>query len=78
MDALIKTLTKHGNSLALILDKPILELLDIKSDTHLSITTDGKSLILSPVRDTERSEKLAKVRAHINQKYESAFKKLAD
>jgi antitoxin component of MazEF toxin-antitoxin module len=76
--ALIKTLTKHGDSLALILDKPILELLDIEPDTALSVTTDGKSLNISPIRDTERLEKLSEVRASVNKKYGSAFRKLAD
>jgi antitoxin component of MazEF toxin-antitoxin module len=75
---MIKTLTKHGNSLALILDKPILELLNIQPQTPITITTDGKSLILSPVQDVEHSEKLAKIRAKINEKYETTFKKLAD
>ncbi|MDR3230958.1 MAG: hypothetical protein LBT65_05935 [Synergistaceae bacterium] len=75
---MIKTLTKHGNSLALILDKPILELLNIEPETPISVTTDGKSLILSPIQDRERSEKLTKVRARVNKKYETTFKKLAE
>ena len=41
---MIKTLTTHGNSAALIIDKPILELLDISSSTPLKLVTDGKSL----------------------------------
>ena len=75
---MIKTLTKHGNSLALILDKPILELLNIDLDTPISISTDGKSLTLSPVFDVKRDEKLTKIQAKINKKYETTFKKLAD
>lgn len=59
---MIKTLTKHGNSLALIIDKPILELLEMDAETPISITTDGKALILSPVRDMEREEKLMRIR----------------
>ena len=73
---MIKTLTKHGNSLALILDKPILELLNINADTPISISTDGKSLTLSPVFD-KRDDKLAKIRAKLNKKYETTFRKLA-
>ena len=75
---MIKTLTKHGNSLALILDKPVLELLNIDADTPILISTDGKSLTLSPVFDVERDEKLKKIRAKINKKYETTFRKLAD
>ena len=75
---MIKTLTKHGNSLALILDKPILELLNIDADTPISISTDGKTLTLSPVFDVKRDEKLAQIRTKINNKYETTFRKLAD
>jgi antitoxin component of MazEF toxin-antitoxin module len=80
---MIKTLTKHGNSLALILDKPILDLLGIEPETPISISTDGKSLILSPIQEastqaTEREKKLTGIRARVNKKYEKTFKKLAD
>ena len=75
---MIKTLTKHGNSLALILDKPILELLNIDADTPVSISTDGKALTISPVFDVNRDDKLMKIRERINNKYETTFRKLAD
>ena len=48
---MVKTLTKHGNSLALVIDKPILELLKIDADTPLEITTDGTSLVVSPASE---------------------------
>ena len=43
-----KKLVRHGNSAALILDKPVLELLNVTMDTPLEITTDGRSLVISP------------------------------
>ena len=43
---MIKTLTSHGNSAALVIDKAILELPGISMSTPLKITTDGKSLIV--------------------------------
>ena len=39
-----KTLIKHGNSLALVIDKPILEMLQISADTPLELRTDGDSI----------------------------------
>jgi len=30
---MVKTLIKHGNSLALVIDKPLLEMLKISADT---------------------------------------------
>ena len=35
-----KKLIRHGNSAALILDKPILDLLNVTMDTPLEISTD--------------------------------------
>jgi antitoxin component of MazEF toxin-antitoxin module len=46
---LVKKLSKHGNSLALVIDKPILELLGIDENTELIISTNGRELTASPV-----------------------------
>lgn len=49
--ALIKKLTKYGNCFALVIDRPILNLLGIEVDTPLEITTpDGKRLEIKPVK----------------------------
>lgn len=47
---MIKKLSAIGNSLGLIIERPILELLDITKDTALEIKTDGEALIIRPVR----------------------------
>ena len=54
---MVKTLTKHGNSYALIIDKPIMDLLKIDSETSLEVTTDGKSLLVTPVADPARRKR---------------------
>jgi hypothetical protein len=46
--AILKTLSAVGNSFALLLDRPILELLGISRDTPLEISTDGVRLIITP------------------------------
>jgi antitoxin component of MazEF toxin-antitoxin module len=51
---MIKRLSRHGNSLALVLDKGILELLKIAPETPLEITTDGERLIVQPVKKTTK------------------------
>jgi len=43
-----KKLVRHGNSAAIILDKPILDLLNLTMDTPLEISTDGQSIVISP------------------------------
>lgn len=74
---MIKNLTKHGNSMALIIDKPILELLNIAEDTPLEISTDGASLTISPVKDKKRLKKLEKTLSKVNKKYGKALKNMA-
>ena len=59
---MIKTLTKHGNSYALIIDKAILQLLRIRPDSPLEISTDGQALIVQPIRDARQRRRLEKVR----------------
>ena len=75
---MIKNLTKHGNSLALVIDRPVLDLLKIDADTPLDISTDGQVLIISPVRDAERQKKFKKALETTNRRYGKALKKLAD
>ncbi len=45
---MLKKLVKYGNSNALILDKAILELLNIQEGATVKIHTDGTSIIISP------------------------------
>jgi antitoxin component of MazEF toxin-antitoxin module len=73
-----KTLIRHGNSLALVIDKPILEMLDISADTPLEVTTDGDSLLVSPVRDKARQKKLRASLEKINRKFGDDLKRLAE
>ncbi len=75
---MIKKLTKHGNSLALVIDRGVLDLLNIDADTPLEISTDGKRLTVSPVRDEERKKKFDSALAKVNQRYGRMLKKLAD
>lgn len=56
---MIKKLVRHGNSRALIIDKPILELLGANENSEFTITTDGKSLTVTPVSADEEERRLA-------------------
>ena len=75
---MIKNLVKHGNSWAVVIDKPILELLKIEPESSLELTTDGKSITISPHVETSAKSKVRAARAKINQKHSKAFKKLAE
>ncbi len=47
---MIKKLSAIGNSLGIIIERPILDLLDITKDTPLEIRTDGEALIIRPAK----------------------------
>ena len=72
-----KKLTKHGNSLALVIDKAILELLDIDADTPLKITTNGRELLIIPTRDDALDDFEAALQ-RANDKYARMRKRLAE
>ncbi len=73
-----KCLTRHGNSLALVIEKPILELLGADADTAFEITTDGQALVLTPVQSKQRREAFERALEKTNRKYEKALKRLAE
>jgi antitoxin component of MazEF toxin-antitoxin module len=75
---MVKMLTKHGNSLALVLDKPVLELMNIDADTPLEISTDGHRLIISPQRDEGRSRRFRASASKMAKRYEKTLKRLAE
>ena len=75
---MIKRLTKHGNSLALVIDRSILELLRIDAETPLSISTDGECLVISPARDAARQRRFRRALEKVNTRYARALRKLAE
>jgi antitoxin MazE len=74
---MLKKLVSHGNSAALIIDKPILELLKVDMDTPLEITTDGNNLLISPVRDGKRGKKFLTALETVNRKHGLTLGRLA-
>lgn len=75
---MIKTLTKHGNSLALVIDKAVLELLKIDGDTPLDVSTDGQVLVITPVRDIRHRRKFKAALESVNRRYGRTLKRLAE
>ncbi len=73
---MIKNLTKHGNSLAFIIDKPILELIGASADTPFEVTTDGEALIFSPVKNPNDKKNFTDALSMTNKRYGRALRKL--
>lgn len=74
---LIKTLTKHGNSFALVIDKPILDLLSIDPETPLKISTENGALTIKPATPDEVKERFGDSLKEMNKRYGKMLKNLA-
>ena len=74
---MVKKLAKHGNSLALVIDRPVLDLLGIDADTALEISTDGRVLIIAPTQDEGRKREIDEALEHANRQYGGALRNLA-
>ena len=74
---MIKKLVSHGNSAALIIDKPILEILHVDMETPLEISTDGRNLIISPVEDGRREKKFKAALEKVNKLHGKTLQRLA-
>jgi antitoxin component of MazEF toxin-antitoxin module len=75
---MIKKLIRHGNSAALVIDKPIMEMLHITNDTAFELSTDGKNIILSPQVEKTQEKNILDSLEKINKKYGSVLKKLGE
>ena len=73
-----KRLTKTGNSLALVLDRPLLEATGIGAETTVEVSTNGDVIVISPVRTKKRALKLGSALEEINARYAGVFKRLAE
>ena len=75
---MVKRLTQHGNSAALVIDKPVLELLHITMRTPLELETDGKNLIISPLRNAKRVSRFRSALQAVNRRHGKTLKALAE
>jgi len=75
---MVKRLIQHGNSVALVIDKPIMEMLKITNETTFEISTDGKNLILSPQVEHTQEKNILNSLEKINKKYGTVLKRLGE
>jgi antitoxin component of MazEF toxin-antitoxin module len=73
----LKHLTRQGNSLAVIIDKPILDMLDITEQTPLKLNVDGRKIILEPISEEEVERRFTTAADKVEKKFGRMFKRLA-
>ena len=62
----------------MVIDKPILELLHATPETSFEIITDGRSLVLTPIREEEDEKKFDEAVEMLHERFGRAMKKLAE
>jgi antitoxin MazE len=72
-----KKLSAIGNSLGLIIEKPILELLKFTKDTELEMTTDGQSLTIRPAKAMTKKKRIRESTKRLMAVHDETLKKLA-
>jgi antitoxin component of MazEF toxin-antitoxin module len=75
---MVKKLIQHGNSAALVIDKPIMEMLHITNETFFELTTDGKNIILSPQNTVTQENTILESLQKINKKYGNVLRRLGE
>lgn len=73
-----KKLVKHGNSLALLIEKPLLKILGIDEQTNLHIKIEGNSLIVEAEGNRQaRKHEIREIAQEIMDQYDPVFRKLS-
>ena len=72
-----KNLTIIGNSLGIIIEKPILDLLGINRETQLEMITDGRRLIIEPVKEENRTAKIKAATRRVMKNHDKTLRELA-
>ena len=75
---MIKTLTRTGNSLALVIDKGLLEATGITASSPLEVSTDGDVIVISPVRSKKKTARIRAILHDLDRQHAGAFKRLAE
>lgn len=75
---MIKTLQKHGNSQALVIDKALLDAMGITAETPLQVTVSGGALVITPANVGVGRERVKNTITKLRPRYGKMLKKLAE
>jgi antitoxin component of MazEF toxin-antitoxin module len=75
---MIKRLTTSGNSIALVLDRELLDEAQIDPDKPVEVSASGGVIVISPVRDAARQKRFKEVAGSVARRHAAAFKRLAE
>ena len=75
---MIKTLKRHGNSMALVIEKPMMEALGITAEPPLQVTVNGNALVVTPANVGVGPERMKAITKELRKRYGPMLKRLAD
>ena len=73
-----KKLTRTGNSVALVLDRDLLEATGMDADSSVEVSTHGDAILVRPARTKKRKSRIQEVVSDAHRRYGPVFKKLAE
>lgn len=74
---MVKKLARLGNSSALILDRAILDLMEINADSLLKVQVEGRRLVVEPVGEAEAKKRFRESLNRTGKKNAELFRRLA-
>lgn len=74
---MVRLLQKHGNSVALVFDKTLLEALNMTPDTPVQLTVHGTSITVTPVNVGVPQDELDAAIERLRPRYKRMLKSLA-
>jgi len=75
---MIKMLQKLGNSMALVIEQPVMDALGITEQTPLQVTVSGNALVVTPANVGVGPERAKKAIKALRKRYGPMLKRLAD
>ncbi len=73
-----KRLSRSGDSVAIVLDKPLLEAVGVDAGSEVDVSTNGDVIVITPVRDSAQRRKLEKILDELDDEYAGVFRRLAE
>jgi antitoxin component of MazEF toxin-antitoxin module len=74
---MVKTLQKHGNSHALLIDRALMEAMGITEESRLQVTVSGQSLVVTPADVGVGKGEVAKSVKKLRRRYGKMLRNLA-
>jgi antitoxin component of MazEF toxin-antitoxin module len=74
---LVKKLTRQGNSTSLVIDRQLMELLDLDRDALVKVSVEGRKLIVEPLSEADRKAAFTKIMHATGKQNAELFRRLA-